>query len=198
MTRWATVLGALPPRTPAVSHGEDGEGCSGGSGGGDRDGVVAERMWTVLKHAPSFLCNRSLPSGERTWPECNTEILFQLGEINSPPVQPSASLLSHMRGAGEANIPTVDSVCQQNCADAQWGQTNGSAGVWSRGRFTAGPHKEDRWFMLKQSKHLDGFWGEVFIGRAWGGGWRVCDLLLSGWWWGNRLGAGLISGSRQK
>ena len=28
------------------------------------------------------------------------------------------------------------------------------------------------------------FSGEVFIGKSWGEGCRVCDFLLIGWWWG--------------
>ena len=31
-----------------------------------------------------------------------------------------------------------------------------------------------------------GFQGEVFIGKIWGKGCRVCDFLWIGWWWGNR------------
>ena len=30
------------------------------------------------------------------------------------------------------------------------------------------------------------FSGEIFIGKIWGEGCRVCDFLLIGWWWGNK------------
>ena len=54
----------------------------------------------------SFLCSRILLSRERTWPECNSEILSQLEEINSPPIQPSTSFLSHV-------MRCVGGTCQQ-------------------------------------------------------------------------------------
>lgn len=44
----------------------------------------------------SFLCSRILLSRERTWPECDSEISSQLEEINSPPIRPSTSFLSHV------------------------------------------------------------------------------------------------------
>ena len=34
----------------------------------------------------------------------------------------------------------------------------------------------------KTPKLPDGFQGEVFIGKIWGEGYRVCDFLLIGWW----------------
>ena len=30
------------------------------------------------------------------------------------------------------------------------------------------------------------WWGEFFIGKIWGEGYKVCDFLLIGWWWGYR------------
>ena len=48
------------------------------------------------------------------------------------------------------------------------------------------PSKENRWFVLKRPELPDGFQGEVFIGKIWGAGCRVCDFLPIGWWWGNR------------
>ena len=54
--------------------------------------------------------------------------------------------------------------------------------VWSRKSFIAGPSKESGWLMLKNPKLSDGFQGEVFIGKIWGEGFRVCDFLLIGWW----------------
>ena len=36
--------------------------------------------------------------------------------------------------------------------DAQWGQITQNIGVWSRGKFMAGPNKETGWLMLKCSK----------------------------------------------
>ena len=62
------------------------------------------------------------------------------------------------------------------------GQTNQNVGVWSREGFTAGPSKENGWFVLKNLKLPDGFGGEVFIGKTWGEGGRVCDFLLTGCW----------------
>ena len=36
--------------------------------------------------------------------------------------------------------------------------------------------------MLENPELLDGLGGEVFIGKIWGEGCRVCDFLLIGWW----------------
>ena len=44
----------------------------------------------------------------------------------------------------------------------------------------AGPSKENGWLVLKTPKLSDGFGGEVFIGKMWGEGCRVCDFLLIG------------------
>ena len=70
--------------------------------------------------------------------------------------------------------------------DARWGQTNQNVGVWSRERFISGPCKEIGWLMLKNPGLTRGFQGEVFIGKIWSVGYRVCDFLLIAWWWGNR------------
>ena len=37
------------------------------------------------------------------------------------------------------------------------------------------------WFMVKTPKLPNGFWGEVFIGKIWGKGCRVCDFVLIAW-----------------
>ena len=69
--------------------------------------------------------------------------------------------------------------------EAQWGQTDLNIRVWCRERFIAGPSKGNGWLMLKKHQLLDGFQGEVFIGKIWGEGCKVCDFPLTGWWWGN-------------
>ena len=65
--------------------------------------------------------------------------------------------------------------------DAQWGQTNWKVGLWSRERFIAGPSKKNGWLVLKNPELPEGCQGEVFIGKIWGEGCRVCDFLLMGW-----------------
>ena len=59
--------------------------------------------------------------------------------------------------------------------------------VWSRGRFIAGPCKENGWFMLKKTKLPEGFQQSIFKGKVREGYPRVCDCLvhnsLIGWWW---------------
>ena len=76
---------------------------------------------------------------------------------------------------------------QVHVSEAQWGQTKGNIGVWSRERFIAGPSKENGWLMLKNPRLLNGFGGISFIGKIWDEGCRVCDLPLIGWWWNNRM-----------
>ena len=49
------------------------------------------------------------------------------------------------------------------------------------------PNKEKGWLILKRPELPDGFQGRVFKGNIWGEGRRVCDFLLIGWWWGNRV-----------
>ena len=39
----------------------------------------------------------------------------------------------------------------------------------------------------KKTKLPVGFQGRVFRGKIWGEGCWVCDLLLTGWWWGDRV-----------
>ena len=53
-----------------------------------------------------------------------------------------------------------------------------NTGVWSREGFIAGPSQKNRWLMFKTPKVPDGFQGEVFIGKSWGEGCKVCDFLL--------------------
>ena len=86
------------------------------------------------------------------------------------------------------NLAYSPGVTKQSCVPyAQWGQINWNVGVWSRERFIARPNKENGWLMLKNPELLHGFGGKVFIGKMWGKGWRVCDFLLIGWWWGDRV-----------
>ena len=50
-----------------------------------------------------------------------------------------------------------------------------------------GLSKEKGQLMLKRPKLPDSFGGRVFKDKIWGEGCRVCDFLLIGWWWGNRV-----------
>ena len=88
-----------------------------------------------------------------------------------------------VRFASVAKATSVTKVC---VPDTQWSQINQNVGIWSRERFIAGPSKENGWLMLKKPKLPNGVGGEVFIGKIWGEGCRVCGFLLIGWWWGNR------------
>ena len=40
---------------------------------------------------------------------------------------------------------------------------------------------------VKRSELLKGFQEWVFKGKIWGEGCSVCDFLLIGWWWGNKV-----------
>ena len=54
-------------------------------------------------------------------------------------------------------------------------------------RFIAGPSKENGWLMVRnRPQPLEDFQGKASIGKIWGGGYRVCDFLLIGWWGGNQ------------
>ena len=56
---------------------------------------------------------------------------------------------------------------QVHASNRQWVQTNRNVGiwsrvrVWSRGRFSAGPSKENGWLMLKSPELSNSFWGRV-------------------------------------
>ena len=74
----------------------------------------------------------------------------------------------------------------QNTSSCEWCivRPNQNVGVWIRERFITRPDKENRWLMLKNLEVLDGFQGEIFIGKIWNEGCMVCDSFLIGWWWG--------------
>ena len=101
------------------------------------------------------------------------------------------SCISSLIPTTKQNLP-ISLFIQQNCyrtqvhvLDAQWGQTNWNVRVWSRERFIAGPRKEKGQLVLKKLELSNDFQGELFIGKVWGEGCRVCNFLLIGWW-GNR------------
>lgn len=56
---------------------------------------------------------------------------------------------------------------------AQRGPTNQWVRVWSRGRFFAGPVKENGWLMVKAPKLSGGFWGSFYGQNL---GWGDCFL----------------------
>ena len=59
--------------------------------------------------------------------------------------------------------------------------------VWSRERLTTDCQTRRMGSSCSKPPNFSITWGEVFKGKIWGEGCKVCDFLLLGWWWGNRL-----------
>ena len=53
------------------------------------------------------------------------------------------------------------------------------------------PSKDYGWLMLKRPELSRGFQWRVFKGKFCQEGYRVWDLPLIGWWWGNRVSLGI-------
>ena len=124
--------------------------------------------------------------GARAWLPCRLWCLPGLGIRPTCPALAGGFSSTGPPGKPRHFLNLQCSWTQVHVPDAQWVQTTGNVGVWSREHFIAGPTEET---CGSCSKNLNSLmvWRGCFIGKIWGESCRVCDFLLIIWWWDKRL-----------